>query len=82
MSIIYIVSGNSLETFYEDTLQYLFDKYHSNTPENNNIACGILDFIAICMQPGRDCGCEESSVNNSDLVKYDRTFATFRLVVV
>lgn len=36
MSIIYIVSGNSLETFYEDTLQYLFDKYHSNTPENTN----------------------------------------------
>ena len=28
MSIIYIVSGNSLETFYEDTMQYLYEKYH------------------------------------------------------
>lgn len=31
MSIIYIISGNSLETFFEDTMQYLYEKYHSQT---------------------------------------------------
>ena len=38
MSIIYIVSGNSLDTFYEDTLQYLFEKYHSHAEANTNFS--------------------------------------------
>ncbi len=33
MSIIYIISGNSLETFYEDTMQYLYEKYHPQISE-------------------------------------------------
>ncbi len=36
MSTIFIVSGNSLETFFEDTMEYLFEKYHPHTPENPN----------------------------------------------
>jgi hypothetical protein len=36
LPIIFIPSGRSLETFYEDTLEYLYDKHHPRTPENTN----------------------------------------------
>jgi hypothetical protein len=38
MSIIYIVSDNSLESFYEDSMQYLFEKYHPHSHENDKVS--------------------------------------------
>ena len=36
MSVLYIVSGNSLEDFYNDTMSYLFYTYHNHAPETED----------------------------------------------
>ena len=36
MAVIYIISDNRLETYFEDTLDYLYEKYHPQTCENTN----------------------------------------------